>query len=285
MISYFQAIVFGLVQGITELFPISSLGHSVVIPSLLHWQINQKDPSFLPFLVATHTATAGVLFGYFFADWKRIIRGIITSLRNREIKGTDEKLGWLLIIGTIPAGILGILFEESLKNLFASPKFVSCTLIANGILLLCAEVYKKKKSNKTVPLAQSDQRIAKLSWNKTIGIGLMQSIALLPGFSRTGATLTGGLITGLTHEDAARFSFLLATPIIAAASLLKLPEFVTGSVNVIGPAIVGSIAAGGAAFISVKFLVRYFQTNNLIPFGIYCIVFGLVSSGIFLFTH
>lgn len=286
MLSYFQAFIFGLVQGVTELFPISSLGHSVILPSLLHWNVNQKDPSFLTFLVATHTATAVVLFGFFFKDWKRIFFGIIKSLKEREIKKPDARLGWLLIVGTIPAGILGLLFEESLKTLFASPQFVSFVLILNGFLLLAAEWYKKRGGNDRQTAFHSDERIAKLSWGKTLFVGIMQSIALLPGFSRTGATLTGGLLAGLSHEDAVRFSFLLATPIITAASILKLPELATSSEQaIVGPTIIGAFAAAVGAYFSVRYLTKYFETKKLTPFGIYCIIFGGICSMLFLFYH
>lgn len=284
MFSYFQAIIFGLLQGITELFPISSLGHSVLLPSLLRWQVNQKDPSFLTFLVATHAATALVLFLFFLPDWKRIIVGVLQSLQMREVKGTDAQLGWLLIVGTIPAGILGLLFEDRLKNLFASPRFVAITLIFNGLLLLSVEWYKKKTKEKHIT-QHSDERIAKLSYKQTLFIGCMQSIALLPGFSRTGTTLTGGLLTNLNHEDAARFSFLLATPVIGAAALLKLPELATASeARMIGPTLVGAVAAGIAAYFSVTFLTKYFQTNKLTPFGIYCVIVGGICSLLFFFA-
>lgn len=279
MLSYFQAFIFGALQGVTELFPISSLGHSVLLPTLLGWNIDQKDPFFLIFLVATHAATALVLFLFFLKDWRRIARGIIRSLKVREIREDDfeAKLGWLLVIATIPAGILGLLFDEGLKNLFANPKLVAVVLILNGCVLFGAEMVKKsrKKTNEV----GSDKRIATVTWLQGVRVGLLQCIALIPGFSRTGATLTGGLLEGLSHEDAARFSFLLATPIIGAAAVLKLPELATqtGSKN-LAPTLVGAIAAGFFAYLSVKFLTKYFETKDLTPFAIYCIVIGLVAS-------
>lgn len=285
MITNLQAVVFGIIQGITELFPISSLGHSVVLPKLLGWNINQSAPYFLTFLVATHFATALVLFFYFFAEWKLIIQGIFRSLIEREIKQSDyyAKLGWLLIVATIPAGILGILFQDALSQLFANPQLVAGILTLNGIMLYGAE--KLRKKSKITSTQQGNERIAKLTWTQAIKIGLLQCIALIPGFSRTGATLTGSLLVGLSHEDAARFAFLLATPIIGAAALLKLPDLAGNAQSgALIPITIGAVTAGIAAFFSVKFLTHYFQTKTLTPFAIYCCVVGLVLSVLF-FIH
>lgn len=284
MLTYLQAIIFGLLQGVTELFPISSLGHSVILPSLLGWHLDQNAPFFLTFLVATHTATALVLFFYFFADWKRILSSILRSLKEREIKESDAdaKLGWLLVVATIPAGILGILFEAPLQKLFANPQLVALMLFFNGLMLFGAEMLRQNR--KVTKSAHSNERIAKLTWFQAIKIGLLQSIALIPGFSRTGATLTGGLLMGLSHDDGARFAFLLATPIIGAASVLKLPELAGKQENVVlGPVLVGTLAAGIAAYFSVKFLTKYFETKTLTPFAVYCTAAGLLLSLFFLF--
>lgn len=282
MLTPFQAIVFGLLQGITELFPISSLGHSVVLPHLLGWTINQNASFFLTFLVATHTATALVLFFFFFNDWKRILTGMFRSLKEREIKesDTDAKLGWLLVVATIPAGILGLLFQDALQNLFANPQLVAFILILNGIMLLGAEMLRRRK--KVQATSNGSIRLAKLTWTQAIKIGILQCIALIPGFSRTGATLTGGLLEGLSHEDAARFAFLLATPIIGAASILKLPDLANANSSALFSAIIGAVTAGIAAFLSVKFLTKYFQTNTLTPFAVYCMVVGVLLSLLFL---
>ena len=282
MLTYFQAIVLGLLQGVTELFPISSLGHSVVLPSLLEWNINQNAPFFLTFLVATHTATALVLFFYFFNDWKRIIKGIVRSLKEREIQDSDAdaKLGWLLVVATIPAGILGILFEKTFQKLFGNPQLVAGMLILNGLLLFSAELLRRKRKEQTA--AHSNERTAKLTWSQAVKIGLLQCIALIPGFSRTGATLTGGLLMGLSHEDSARFAFLLATPIIGAASVLKLPELAGATErSVLIPVIIGAVTAGIAAYFSVRFLTKYFETKTLTPFAVYCTVIGVILSVIF----
>jgi undecaprenyl-diphosphatase len=283
MLTYLQAIILGALQGITELFPISSLGHSVILPSLLGWDIKQDDPFFLVFLVATHAATALVLLLFFWNDWKRIILGIFRSLKEREINenDTDAKLGWLLVIGTIPAGLLGLLFEDSLKALFANPQLVAGVLILNGLLLLATE--KLSKRHGAVTEKNSNRRIAKLSWAQAIKVGCMQCLALIPGFSRTGAAMTGSLLNGLTYEDAARFSFLLATPIITAAAVLKLPELLTETgVSHLGPTLIGSVSSAIFAYLSVKFLTKYFETKKLWPFGVYCVVAGVMISLFFI---
>lgn len=286
MFTYLQAIIFGLLQGVTELFPISSLGHSVILPKLVGWHINQNDQFFLTFLVATHAATAIVLFFFFWKDWKRIVIGLFRSLKEREIKESDKdaKLAWLLIVATVPAGILGILFEESLKSLFASPQLVAGVLIVNGLMLFGAEQLRKKNLKTEQTEKGSDVRIAKLTWAQAIKVGLLQTIALIPGFSRTGATITGSLLVGLSHEDAARFAFLLSTPIIGAAAALKLPELATSAeIPFVGQTIIGAIASGIAAYLSVKFLTKYFETKKLTPFAIYCALVGGVVSLVFLF--
>lgn len=276
MITLTQAVVLGLLQGLSELFPISSLGHSVILPGLLGWNINQKAPFFLIFLVATHFATALTLFLIFWKDWLRIISGILTSLKERDIKGTYPRLGWLLIVGTIPAGILGLLFEDELKNLFSSGKPAAIFLMLNGLLLLGGEVLRRNAKDSR-SLSGSDERISQLSWSQSIKVGVLQSIALFPGFSRTGATLVGSLLSGLSHEDSLRFSFLLATPIIGAAALLKLPELSNLGVQSIETALIGAFFAGASAYFSAKFLIKYFRTNTLTPFAIYCLGAGMIS--------
>ncbi len=279
--TYIQALYFGILQGATELFPVSSLGHSVLLPWIARWQIDEHDPLFLTFLVLTHTATALVLLAVFGRDWWRIVAGMGVSLRERVVAdhNPDGKLGWLLVVGTVPAGVLGLLFEEALKSLFAAPRFVSVVLIFNGLMLLGADALRRQKVvPPPVSALESDHRLATLSWPQAITIGVLQCIALLPGFSRTGATITGGLLAQLSYEDAARFSFLLATPIIGAASVLKLPELLTTpDVQFLpGPMLAGAVAAGCTAYLSVRWLLRYFERKTLWPFGVYCCILGLV---------
>jgi undecaprenyl-diphosphatase len=282
-ITYFQAILLGLLQGFSELFPISSLGHSVILPQLLGWDIHQNDEYFITFLIATHLATAIVLFIFFFRDWMRIFAGMWRSLAERRIapENHDAKLGWLLVVGTVPAGLLGLLFQDSLRTVFASAQSAAFFLMLNGVMLYGAERLRRRAPvvETSDPLA-SDQRISgETSYRDAVGIGAAQAIALIPGFSRSGASMAGGLLTGLSNEDAARFSFLLATPIIGAAALLKLPDLfgATGD-GVRGQALAASLCSALTAWFSVRFLVKYFETNRLTPFAIYCFVAGLASS-------
>jgi undecaprenyl-diphosphatase len=276
-ISYGQAIVLGLLQGFSELFPISSLGHSVVLPKLLGWHIRQNDSFFITFLVATHLATAIVLLGFFWRDWLRILRGIGRSLRDRGIAedDADAKLGWLLVVGTIPAGILGLLLEHALRDVFASARSAAFFLILNGLMLYGAERLRRRAPQPEK--GDPDRRIARrVSFREAFFVGAAQAIALIPGFSRSGATMGGGLVVGLSNEDAARFAFLLATPIIGAAAALKLPELLGPSGNgVRGPALVGALCAAVTAYLSVRFLMRFFETNRLTPFAVYCFLAGL----------
>jgi undecaprenyl-diphosphatase len=285
LITYGQAIVLGLLQGVSELFPISSLGHSVILPSLLGWNIHQNDPYFITFLVATHLATALVLLGFFWADWVRIVKGLGRSLRDRGIDpvDTDAKLAWLLIIGTIPAGILGLLLENKLRHVFASAASASIFLILNGFMLFGAELLRRRAPQVG---KDDDARIARqVGWGGAFGVGAAQALALVPGFSRSGATMGGGLLVGLSNKDAARFAFLLATPIILAAAVLKLPELLGSQGNgVRGPALVGALCSALTAYLAVRFLMRFFETNTLIPFAVYCVLAGTACTLYFALT-
>jgi undecaprenyl-diphosphatase len=282
-ISYFQAIVLGALQGISEPFPISSLGHAVIAPHLFGWNIHQNDEFFLSFLVATHCATALVLFLFFFKDWMRIFRGLGRSVRGRSTpEDTDARLGWVIVAGTIPAGIVGLALEHKLRVLFASPESAAIFLTINGVLLLLFERYRRRAPEPGDYEGDVDARIAKMSFKRAFAIGTAQVAALIPGISRSGVTMGGGLLSGLSNDDAARFSFLLATPIIAAAGVLKLPTLLGSAGNdVRGQALVGAIAAAITTYLAVKFLLRFFETNRLTPFGIYCIVAGITCSLIF----
>jgi undecaprenyl-diphosphatase len=286
VISYFQAIVLGLLQGVSELFPVSSLGHSVILPSLLGWNIHQNDKFFITFLVATHLATALVLLGFFWHDWVRIVKGLGRSLRDREIRpdDTDAKLGWLLVVGTIPAGILGLLLEHKLRSVFASPQSASIFLFVNGFLLYGAERLRRRAPQPEH--GDPDERIAKkVSWRDAGIVGTLQAAALIPGISRSGVTMGGGLLVGLSNEDAARFAFLLATPIIGAAAALKLPELAgSAGAGVRGPALVGALCSAVTAYLAVRFLMRFFETNRLTPFAIYCALAGAAASIYFFVT-
>jgi undecaprenyl-diphosphatase len=283
-ISFFQAIVLGLLQGIAEPFPISSLAHGVIAPQLFGWNIHQNDDYFLAFLVATHCATAIVLFFLFFDDWMRIFRGLGRSLRDRQIGADDNdaRLAWVLIVGTIPAGILGLALEHSLRTLFASAQAAAAFLIVNGILLLIFERFRRRPPREGDYRGDSDPRIARMTFKQALAIGTAQAAALIPGISRSGITMGGGLMTGLSNEDAARYAFLLATPIIGAAGLLKIPELLgSAGDGVRGQALVGALAAAFTTYLAVKFLLKFFETNRLTPFGIYCIAMGAFCTLVF----
>jgi undecaprenyl-diphosphatase len=282
-ISYLQAIILGALQGIAEPFPISSLGHAVIVPSLLGWNIHQNDDFFLSFLVATHCATALVLFLFFLEDWKRIFHGFVRSLRGQATpRDTDARLAWVIIIGTIPAGILGLALEHKLRTLFASPTTAAIFLTINGVLLLAFERLRRRPPRPDDYEGDADPRIARMSFKQAFAIGTAQAAALIPGISRSGVTMGGGLLVGLSNEDAARYAFLLATPIIGAAGVLKLPELLgSAGDGVRGQALVGAIAAAVTTYFAVKFLLRFFETNRLSPFGFYCIAAGLFSLLVF----
>jgi undecaprenyl-diphosphatase len=285
-ISYFQAVVLGLTQGIAEPFPVSSLGHGVILPRLAGWHIHQNDKFFLTFLIATHLATAIVLLLFFLKDWVRIVKGLWRSLGMREIRAedTDARLGWLLVAGTIPVGVIGLLLQEPLRKLFASPQLAAAFLIVNGTALLVFERLRRRAPAPGDYEGDVDARLAKLSWRQAIAVGTSQAAALVPGISRSGFTMGGGLLAGLSNEDAARFGFLLATPVIFAAAALKLPELFGSAGNgVRGPALVAGCCAAVTTFFAVKFLLRWFQTNRLTPFGFYCIGLGLISTLVFAF--
>ena len=291
MLSYFQAIVIGLLQGVTELFPISSLGHSVLIPAWLGWDhlvsAQSADESFyLAFVVALHVATAIALFIYFRHDWMRIIRGFLRTLRTRRLETPDERMAWLLIVATIPAGLTGLALEHALRTLFAKPLAAAIFLTVNGVILLVGERVRRRTAVRKLvadhPTAHSEseegRRLDTLEFKEAGAVGVAQIGALFAGISRSGITMVAGLVRGLDHEDAARFSFLLATPIIFAAGIYKVPDL-AGHLGdgIRGQALVGSIFAGLAAYASVRFLMRFFETRTLMPFAIYSLAFGALS--------
>jgi undecaprenyl-diphosphatase len=302
VISYLQALVLGLLQGVTELFPISSLGHSVLLPALIggSWQdlVTQSDTAnsegspYLAFVVALHVATALALLLFFRADWVRIIRGFFRTLRPswaaRRIvaRDGDERLAWLLVIGTIPVGITGLALEHLFRTLFAKPLAAAVFLTLNGLILLAGEWLRRSAPvDDEVPAAPvpvgtraevGRRRLTTLSYKEAGVIGLFQTLALLAGISRSGVTMVGGLARGLSHRDAARFSFLLATPVILAAGVLKLPSLAgPAGAHIHGQAVVGFLAAGVAAYVSVKWLTRWFETRTLVPFAVYSLAAGI----------
>ena len=285
MLSFAQAIVLGVLQGVTELFPISSLGHSVILPQLLGWTDvvaaqSAQESYFLAFLVGLHVATALALLVFFRSTWARIVRGLTASIRTRRIATPDQRLGWLLVVATIPAGLVGLLLEHSLRVVFAKPLAAAVFLVVNGLILLFGEWVRRRAEVRRVVAAHSanptaDRPLGTLDFREASAIGVAQVFALLPGISRSGITMVAGLARGLDHEDSARFSFLLATPIILAAGLYKLPDLLgPNGDGVRSQILVGSIAAAIAAYLSVRFLTRYYTTRTLTPFAVYCLVVG-----------
>jgi undecaprenyl-diphosphatase len=311
MISYLQAVVIGLLQGVTELFPVSSLGHSVLVPAFIggSWetlvtqsttQTSESSP-YLAIIVALHVATALALIVFFRSDWVRIIRGFVRtlgpSIAARRIVATDadERLAWLLVIATIPVGITGLALEHTFRTLFAKPLAAAIFLTINGLILLAGEGLRRRAptdvddttpsqaaqpaTSSTMPAVDVNpapaRRLATLHYCEAAIIGFFQTFALLAGISRAGIAMVGGLARGLSHRDAARFSFLLATPVILAAGVLKLPTLAgPAGDHIHGQILLGAAVAGLASYASVKWLTRYFETRTLTPFAIYCLVAG-----------
>jgi len=291
MISYFQAVVIGLLQGVTELFPISSLGHSVLLPAWLGWDNlvtaqSAQESFYLAFVVALHVATAISLLVYFRRDWVRIISGFLRTLRTRRIETADERMAWLLVVASVPTGVIGLAFEHSLRTLFAKPLAAAIFLTVNGFILLAGEAYRRRAAlarhtgtdTRDEDRIEQGRRLDTLDFKEAGAVGVAQAGSLFAGVSRSGITMVAGLARGLDHEDAARFSFLLATPIIFAAGVYKVPDL-AGHLGdgIRSQALVGALFAGAAAYLSVSFLVRFFQTRTLTPFAIYCLVAGTLS--------
>jgi len=289
VLSYFQAIVIGLLQGVTELFPVSSLGHTVLLPALLGWNNLVRAQSapesfYLAFVVALHVGTALALFLFFWRDWVRIIKGFFQSLVRRRIETPDQRLAWLLVVATIPAGITGIALEHALRTQFAKPLAASIFLTVNGLILLAGERVRRRANVQklaTVPATgaatgpEPGRQLDTLDFRESVVIGVAQVGALLAGISRSGITMVSGLVRGLNHEDAARFSFLLATPLIFAAGVYKIPDLLGPLGSGVRPqALLGAACAFAAAYVSTKFLLKFFETRSLLPFGIYCLVAG-----------
>jgi undecaprenyl-diphosphatase len=284
-----QALFMGLLQGATELFPVSSLGHAVLIPSLLHWSFKQSDPSFVPFLVLLHLGTAGALLFVYRTQWVEIVKGFFTAALRGRIEKPSERLAMLLLVGTIPAGILGVFLEHQLKSLFASPIAAAIFLMVNGLLMLGFEALRRRAEARVAPSAKSrveqEESFAaaeQISFKAAALVGACQALALLPGISRSGVTIGGGLLSGLRHQEAARFSFLLATPIIAAAGVLEIPQLLSSSVP-LAEYLAAAVLAGLAAYLSARFLLRYFRSGRLDPYGWYCAAAGAISLALLTF--
>jgi undecaprenyl-diphosphatase len=359
-LNIWQILMLALLQGVTELFPISSLGHTVILPGLLGWGDPVRNQQFLPLIVALHLGTSIALVVYFWRDWYQVGRTLVVSVKQGEIRtGTQEWVGWLIIIGCIPAGLLGVTLETPLKQLFATPRVAASFLVVNGCILFVGEVLRRRTERRasasltsaqneqgafqtwegaglpvdqqethllpsqqawkggslpvdqqeTHPLppqrvqpspgeasiltttfparpshsrAAQERSLASLTWKEALLVGLAQALALIPGISRSGVTMVAGLVIGLNHEEAARYSFLLGTPLIGAAAVLEVPQLVGLPVATDVLVLLGMSVAGVAAFLSTKFLLKYFETGRLHPFAYYCWGAGLLSLILFL---
>jgi undecaprenyl-diphosphatase len=303
-LTYPEAIVIGLLQGVTELFPVSSLGHSILLPAVLggRWardlDVSAPESPYLAFVVGLHVATALALLIFFWRDWVRILTGLVSSIRRRRVETSDERLGWMIVLATIPVGLTGLLLEHTFRTVLGRPVPAAIFLMINGVLLYAAERLRRRAAQRSrVPAAvvagdgiyrsraaeeagdsASDRRVATQTFTGAVAIGSAQILALLPGISRSGVTMAAGLLKGLSHEDAARFSFLLATPVILAAGVLKLPDLAGPlGAGIHGQVLAGSLASGVAAYLAVRFLTRWFETRTLTPFAIYCLVAGAAA--------
>jgi undecaprenyl-diphosphatase len=277
--SFIEAVAAAILQGITELFPVSSLGHAVILPALLHWQIDEHSPRFLPFVVVLHVGTATALLLYFWRTWFSLVQGLFGLGGTPDTVRRERHLLALLVLGTLPAAVIGFAFEKWVRDLFASPVAAAGFLLANGVLLYAGERLRRRAL-----LSGERRSLLQAGWREALLVGLFQSAAFLPGISRSGASMVGGLLVGLRHEEAARFSFLLATPIIAGAGVLEIPKILhapagAGSALVSGSALwTAGIVAGLTAYASTAFLLRYFRAYEegapLDPFAWYCWLFG-----------
>jgi len=285
-ISTFQAIVLGVLQGVTELFPISSLGHTVLFPTLFGWHNivawqSEPESPWLAFVVMLHVGSAVGLLIYFWRDWVAIVRAFFATLRKRRIETPTERLAWLIVIATIPVGILGLLLEHPIRVALAKPIYASVFLVVNGVILIWAERFRRRSDVRALAVreglnAEGARDLDTMTYREAGVLGLVQSTALIAGISRDGVVMTGGLVRGLDNSDAARFAFLLATPPILAAGVLKIGDLTgpLGDHGIRGAALIAAVFAAATAVVTVHFLTRFFKRGNLRPFGVYCILFG-----------
>src|SRR5690349_9140994 len=333
-LTYLEAAVVGLIQGVSELFPVSSLGHNVLFPALIGGQwaadldVAKPESPYLAFIVGLHVATAIALLVYFWPDWVRIASGFLSSLRERRVETADQRLAWMIVLATIPVGLVGLVAEHPFRLIFGKPVVAGAFLAVNGVILIAGERFRRRSSldadariaagRRPEPVAaggrmapapaavgpglaayapaiaaspvtappaaapaaeiMADRRLSAMGYGRAIVIGSAQIVALFAGISRDGVTMVTGMRRGLAREDAARFAFLLSTPVILAAGVLKIPDLFgpLGS-GIRGQILLGSVLSGLGAYAAVRFLVRYLRTRSLVPFGIYCLAAGLAS--------
>jgi undecaprenyl-diphosphatase len=287
MLHLWQALILGVIQGISELFPVSSLAQTILLPALLHWPIDQEGSDFLAFVVALHLATAVALLIFFRADWMTVFQAYLGSLkRGKLVYDENSRFAWLLVAGTLVVGAVGLVLEKKLRHFFDDPSYtwiVAVILIVNGGVMFLGDYLKRQASRQegvdtADPSAMATPQRKKaheLSFTQGTAVGATQALALLPGISRSGVTIVGGLLAGLSYEEASRFSFMLATPVIGLAALLKVPSLLKPEArHELALTIPSAILAGITAYLSVAFLMRYFKHNRLSPFAYYCILFG-----------
>jgi undecaprenyl-diphosphatase len=279
-----KVLFLALLQGVTELFPVSSLGHTVLLPAAFGWQNVYTDENFLPIVVMLHLGTAVALFGFFWRDWVALVRAFFRTLVSRSLDADPQgKTIWLVIVGTIPVALLGLLLEKTLQRVFFAapyPVLPAAFLCLNGAVLLMAERLRQRSEPVAVDRVKQEQtfrRVNDLTFVQAFLIGVAQSLALIPGISRSGISMVAGMRANLSHEEAARFSFLLATPAILGASVLEIPKLRSAPTSTIEIALIGAVVAGIAAFLSVKFLMRYFEVGRLTPFAVYCLAAGAIA--------
>lgn len=276
-LSMLQAVVLSALQGFTELFPFSSLGVQVIVPNILHWGIDQSSSQFLPFVVSLHVGTAIGLIVYFWRDWVRLVGALWNSLGQglqRVRRDADQKTIWLLIAATIPAGLIGAALQHKIAALLAAPLAAALLLIVNGLIMAFGERLVRHR----------EEAVAEMTFGQAIGIGVAQILALIPGISRSGVTMVGGLVVGLGYETAARFSFLMATPIILAAGLLEVHKLKGGVHGLAAQAGVGFVVAAIVAYFSVRYLMKYFETRRLLPLAAISMAAGVVFT-VLLLVH
>ncbi len=255
-----QAAVLGMVQGLTEFLPISSSGHLVMVPYLLGWPAHSQA-----FDLALHLGTLLALLWFFWRDWLALIRGFIGGLLSAEARREDAawRMALLVLLGSVPAGVVGVAFEKPIEALLRGAVINAVLVIAFGVLLYVADRVGALKRS-----------IDEVDWRDALVMGLAQALALMPGVSRCGITITAGLVRGLDRPTAARFSFLLSGPITAAAAVFKLREGIPQAE--LGGALLGLVTSALVGFVAIGFLLRFLQRNSLVAFAAYRVLFGLL---------
>jgi len=269
-----QAIVMAVLQGVTELFPVSSLGHAVILPRLLNWGVDEKAPDWLAYLAVMHLGTSIALFIFFWRDWLNFARSLVGVSGSRA--AGDRRTFFYVVLATIPAVVAGALFRKLLGDAFAAPAIAAAFLIVNGFMLYFGDRVGE----------ESVGTLAQLNWKGALAVGFAQCLALIPGISRSGSTIVAGVVAGLKHAEAARFSFLMGAPIILAANVYEAPKLLKEGATLGPMAVLSGVVAGIVAYLSLAFLMRYFHKHEfeaMSPFAYYCWAAGAISLAIIAF--